>query len=283
MKRSTLVAVFAAVAACSKPSTTLSHPLFWSIEKEGNITYLLGTMHVGVDAQSMLPPSVWHRLDTAPAFAMETDADDPAMAALAVPVTGSLHAELGEAYWKKLETQLTPAKAAELDHARPMIAATMLLLKDMPKTEAMDGALVAAAQRAKKPIVYLEPAAKQLALLDKWLDAREIKSLLDHTAETVANEQEMLAAYLAGDAPRMLALAADERATAKASGYTDAEYDQEMADLLYERNASWIDAIEQLHTRGGAFIAVGALHLIGDRSVLDLLAHRGYVVTRLEP
>ncbi len=283
MKRSTLVAVFAATVACSKPSPTLSHPLFWSIEKAGNTTYLLGTMHVGVDAQTVLPPSVWHRLDAAPAFAMETDATDPAMTALAKPVEGSLHADLGDAYWQKLETALTPATAAQLDHARPLITATMLLLKDMPKTEAMDGVLVAAAQREKKPIVYLEPAAKQLALLDKWLDAREIKLLLDRPGETAANEKDMLAAYLDGDAPRMLALAEDERATAKASGYTDAEYDQEMADLLYERNAAWIDPIEQLHARGGGFIAVGALHLIGERSVLDLLAHRGYVVTRLEP
>jgi uncharacterized protein YbaP (TraB family) len=30
-------------------------------------------------------------------------------------------------------------------------------------------------------------------------------------------------------------------------------------------------------------VAVGALHLVGPRSVLDLLAHRGYRVTRVVP
>ena len=147
----------------------------------------------------------------------------------------------------------------------------------------MDGVLEAAAQREHKAIVFLEPAQKQIELLDRWLDLRAIKALLDHPGEAAGHDHEMLQAYLDGDEHRMLALAESERATAKDAGYTDAEYDQEMTDLLYERNASWIDGIEQLHARGGAFIAVGALHLIGEKSVLDLLAHRGYVVTRLDP
>ena len=44
-----------------------------------------------------------------------------------------------------------------------------------------------------------------------------------------------------------------------------------------------IDAIDKLHHAGGGFVAVGAMHLIGPRSVLDLLAHKGYKVTRVVP
>ena len=285
MKRSTLLVVFtAALVACGKPSTTLSHPLFWSVEKAGKTTYLLGTMHVGVDAKTRLPARVWHLLDAAPVFAMETDPADPAMQKLRDRTDGgSLHQDLGDAYWKKLELEMTPEAAARLDHAPTMIAAVMLSLKGLPETEPMDGALAAVAQQEKKDLVYLEPAAKQIALLQKWLDARAIKALLDHPGEAAVHDKEMLAAYLDGDEARMAELAAGERATAKAAGYTDAEFDQEMTDLVYERNASWIDAIEQLHARNGAFVAVGALHLIGSRSVLDLLAHRGYTVQRVEP
>jgi hypothetical protein len=280
MKRLAMLAVFAACSA--KPSTTLSHPLYWSIAKGGKTTYLLGTMHVGVDARTRLPKEIWHQLEVAPVFAMETDETDPAMKEMGQRLdAGSLHADLGDAYWQKLQAELTPAVAENVDHARPLVAAVLLSLKGMPETEAMDGVLVAEAKHEHKDIVYLEPARKQLDLLQKWLDVRAIKALLDHPS--APHDKDMLGAYLAGDETAMLALANQERETARAAGYTDAEYDQEMADFLYERNASWIDAIEQIHTRGGGFIAVGALHLLGQKSVLDLLAHRGYVVTRVEP
>ena len=54
-----------------------------------------------------------------------------------------------------------------------------------------------------------------------------------------------------------------------------------MKELLLDRNASWIEPIEKLHARGGGFVAVGAMHLIGKRSVLDLLAQRGFTIKRL--
>jgi uncharacterized protein YbaP (TraB family) len=283
MKRSILLLVFAALAACKQSPPTSSHTLFWAAEKGGKTTYLLGTMHVGVDAKTQLPAEVWKQLDAAPVFAMETDPADPVMQTMAEARAASLHADLGDTYWHKFEIEMTPAVAAQLDHAKPLIAAVMLSLKGFPQTEPMDGALAAAARTEHKPIVFLEPAAKQIALLEKWLDTRAIKAILDHPAESAGHDREMLAAYLAGDEARMTALAAHERATAKADGYTDAEYDQEMTDLVYERNASWIDEIEKLHAQDGAFIAVGALHLIGPRSVLDLLAHRGYTVHRVQP
>jgi uncharacterized protein YbaP (TraB family) len=91
----------------------------------------------------------------------------------------------------------------------------------------------------------------------------------------------MLDAYVTGDEHKILALGDEERGDALRHGYTAAEYDQEMNDLLYDRNASWIAALEQLHADGGGFVAVGALLLLGPRSVLDLLAHKGYRVTRI--
>jgi uncharacterized protein YbaP (TraB family) len=105
--------------------------------------------------------------------------------------------------------------------------------------------------------------------------------MLDVSATAPAHARALLDAYVAGDERAMLALTDSERSDALQHGYTAAEYDREMADLLYDRNAAWLPSIEQLHAAGGGFVAVGALHLIGPRSVLDLLAHHGYRVTRL--
>ena len=74
-----------------------------------------------------------------------------------------------------------------------------------------------------------------------------------------------------------------QRAHSLAHGYTAKEYDESMEDMLYSRNAAWIAPIEKLHAEGGGFIAVGAMHLVGPKNVLELLANRGYAIARVTP
>jgi uncharacterized protein YbaP (TraB family) len=261
----------------------LAHPLFWSIEKDGKTTYILGTMHMGVDPETRIPDLVWKRLDEAPAFAMETNLDDASKLDVMRGDGSTLHAELGDAYWKKLEDALGSDKATGLDRMKAMMPATLLSMRGLPETAAMDGVLYGRATREHKRIVFLEPFEKEAAVLEKWMDSRAIKEMLDDLPGGERHSKEMLAAYLAGDADTIEKLSDAERADFKKAGRTDAEYDEQMADLLYGRNASWIDPIEQLHASGGGFIAVGAMHLIGAKSVLDLLQHKGYKVARITP
>ena len=71
-------------------------------------------MHMGVDPQARLPKLVWDKLDAAPAFAMETDPAGDALGKIARHDGKSLHAELGDAYWAKLEQAIgakTPSAA----------------------------------------------------------------------------------------------------------------------------------------------------------------------------
>ena len=269
----------------SKPAPKkdpLARPMFWSIEKDGKTTFLLGTIHLGVDAETRLPDLVWKQLDAAPTFAMETDLSDGSLMDSFKRTSGTLHEELGPAYWKKLEDALGPQVAKGIDGMKAMVPASVLAMRGMPQTPPMDGILVERAKREHKQIVFLEPASAETAVLEKWMDTRALKEMLDDT-EGPARQTALLDAYLAGDDAKMLALTDDERTEAVKHGYTNAEYDQEMDDLLFHRNASWIGAIEKLHAGGGGFIAVGAAHLIGKGSVLDLLAKRGYKVTRVAP
>jgi uncharacterized protein YbaP (TraB family) len=293
MKRVAVLALIAALGAGCRgnpgpdpepaPGTPLRHPLLWAAEKDGTTTYFFGTMHTGVDAQARLPAIVWSKLDAARAFAMETDLDDPSGPAAIPPSTGSLRAALGEDYWHKLEAALGPEAARAADHLPLMIPAASLSMRGLPTTPQMDRVLSARAAGAHKPVVFLEPASRQLALLGKWIDLKALRLMLDESATAPAHARALLDAYIAGDERAMLALTDGERSDALQHGYTAAEYDHEMADLLYDRNAAWLLPIEQLHAAGGGFVAVGALHLIGARSVLDLLAHRGYRLTRLAP
>jgi uncharacterized protein len=261
----------------------LQRPLLWSAEKAGRTTYFLGTMHMGVDAETRLPAVVWSTLRGAKAFAMETNLDDARTAALLEPRAASLRRELGEVYWKKLEDAMGARAAAALEHMPPMIPAAALSMRGLPTTPAMDRVLAARARSEGKPIVYLEPAARQLAILDRWMDIKALRMMLDELDGSEQHARAMLDAYIDGDEQRIIAIADGEKADALRHGYTEAEYTRQMDEMLYDRNASWIAPLEELHAAGGGFVAVGALHLVGPRSVLELLAGKGYKVIRLAP
>jgi uncharacterized protein YbaP (TraB family) len=286
----TTAAAAANPGAGSAPSITSSagadvipHPLLWSVEKDGKTTYFLGTMHIGIDAEARLPGAVWNKLHAATAFAMEADLDDPAVASLMKPTDSSLRDQLGDAYWKKLEDAMGPGVARSLDHMPPMIPAAALSLRGLPQTVPMDKVLASRAAGEHKQLVFLEPATRQLAILGKWMDVKALKMMLDELPEEARRAREMIDAYASGDEDKLVAISDGEKTGALRHGYTAAEYDQEMNEMLYNRNASWIDALEKLHAGGGGFVAVGALHLVGPRSVLALLAHKGYQVTRIAP
>src|SRR5512139_170993 len=111
---------------------------FWSAEKDGKTTYFLGTMHMGVEPETRLPQIVWDKLDAAKTFAMEADLSDPKLGDVMMRTKGSLHEDLGDDYWAKLEAAVGPM-AKQMDRLTPMAAAAMMALKDLPKTSPMDG------------------------------------------------------------------------------------------------------------------------------------------------
>jgi uncharacterized protein len=166
---------------------------------------------------------------------------------------------------------------------KPMIPATMLSMRGLPSTPPMDGVLAARAGNRGKKIVYLEPLTLQMSVLEKWMDTRMLGEMLDDLEIHDQRIKEMFAAYIAGDGDKLVAIQQSERELFKKHGRPDSDFDDSMNDLLYKRNASWIDTIEKIHGEGGAFIAVGAAHALGDKSVLDLLGKRGFTITRITP
>ena len=244
----------------------IPRPFLWSIEKAGKTSYALGTIHVGVDAELRLPQIVWDKLDAAKTFAMETDTSDVSVTGMGARSQGTLEVDLGPVYWEKLKTILGPQVAAGINKMKPMIAATLLSLRGLPMTPPMDGVLLGRSLNHKKPIVYLELASKQAAILEKYMNVKMLKMMIDDGDNAIAQTKQMLDAYLAGDDARMIALSDEQRADSIKAGYTAKEYDAFMSDILYKRNADWIPAIEKLHASGGGFIAVGAAHLIGSRA-----------------
>jgi uncharacterized protein YbaP (TraB family) len=270
----------------SKPAPKkdpLTRPLFWKIEKDGKTSYALGTIHLGVDAEARLPQIVWDQIDALPAFAMETDLNDPALKNVLECIGCSLKRDLGPVYWKKLEAAITPEVAGRIEAMKPMVAATMMSMRGLPMTTQMDTLLLARAQNRKKTILFLEEPAVQARILEKHMNVKALKAMLDDVEGADKHTKLMLEAYISGDEAKMIELAESEREQSLKHGYTKKEYEETLQDMLYGRNASWIPAIEKAHAAGGLFIAAGAMHLVGPKSVLELLQNKGYKITRVVP
>lgn len=263
------------------PGGAITRPFFYKVEKDGKTSYLMGTWHLGIDADKQLPKAVWDAFATTKAFAMEVDPADPAGLTAFKRTDGkTLEDELGPEYWAKLEA-LVP-NPAMMKSMKPSAAVVLLQFKGMPQTTPMDLAFVTKAKDQKKQLNFLESVTLQVKLLDKWVDVRMLKQTIDDYDGTKRMLDDALAAYMAGDDAALVSLLLDRPAMKKA-GFTDAELDQALQEMIYDRNAAWVPKLDALFTAGDAFVAVGAGHLIGPNSVVELLTAKGFTITRVGP
>jgi uncharacterized protein YbaP (TraB family) len=274
-------AAVASDAAADKTAEYLPRPFLWKVEKAGTVNYVFGTMHLGVDADRTLPPSLWAVFDSAKAFAMEADATDANLVSAIMRTDGTtLDQELGPAYWAKLEKVVTPRMAAGVKGMKPSAVAVLVTLQGLPMTAPMDLVMASRAKQAGRPVTYLEDARMQQALVDKWMDVRALKAMLDDPDAVRAKNEELLATYKAGDDAKLADLISDQTQW-KEMGLSPRDAVKAMDEMLYARNRAWIAPLETLFAPGGAFVAVGVGHLVGQQNVLELLGKKGYTITRV--
>jgi len=137
-------------------------------------------------------------------------------------------------------------------------------------------ALKQAFTAAKKPIGQLETNAEQLGYFDTLSEKAQrdlLEGSIDAPTNTAKEFHGMLSAWARGDVPGI-----------GRSFNRDLAASPEVAKaLIARRNANWSRWIEQRMAQPGSImIAVGAGHLAGKDSVVDLLRRDGYKVTRVQ-
>ncbi|MGB3470144.1 MAG: TraB/GumN family protein, partial [Erythrobacter sp.] len=128
---------------------------------------------------------------------------------------------------------------------------------------------------ADKPMDALETPEFQIGIFDSLPQDKQITFLME-AVEGIDNAKQMLdemvAEWIEGDA--------DTLATLMNEGLSD---DEIATALLYDRNANWTQwIVERMETPGTIFIAVGAGHLAGEKSVQDMLTKRDIKVERVQ-
>lgn len=272
----------------------------WRIERDGaDPSYLFATVHVTDPRITALPEAAADALGSARRVAVEvTGVNDQALAEamqamadrVVFPETDSLGRYLtGEERQALSRAALAMGSdSVMLDRMQPWFVGLMLA---MPACEQqrladgllpLDGLIEAAGLDNGAEVIGLETIAEQLetmaglpfeaqlANLKLTLAMSEATEDLNETLITLYREHRIGEVW-----PLTVALSAD-----KALAQT--VIDEFQLRLIDERNIRMRDRALPLLEKGSAFIAVGALHLPGDKGLVALFREAGYTVTAAE-
>lgn len=291
-----LAAAAMAMPACPPPPPTataqaLKAPprdrgLLWRATRDGRISYLFGTLHVGKPEWRRLGPKTAAALRHADVLALEIDIQDPGVTeAMAQPRQA---AELPDALQRRLHQALKhacvpPESMGDLHPVWQVSLLTMLEARwlGMDPAFAQEHLLAAQARGQGLPVVSLETLATQTQALipeaeaeSNQLLAQSLQQLEDHSGRRVLRK--LARVWETGD---LAALEDYERWCECGADAADRAFMRRLND---ERNPRLADGIEARHAQGQrVFAAVGALHMTGPSALPRLLRERGFVVERI--
>ncbi|HTJ81268.1 MAG TPA: TraB/GumN family protein [Polyangiaceae bacterium] len=254
--------------------------VMFEVEQAGQKSWVFGTMHIGIDAEKVLPPIVFDRLDHATVVVFEANVFEisptDVIGAATMPPGKSVKTQLAPGHWKLLVDRVGGMLMPEatLEKFRPWFLATLLAADMLPKTDPMDKVLWDRVSGTGKKIEYLETVDEQLQMIDKSLDAKVLDDMLGDLPAAEKQVTDLAAAYQAGDLVKLTTVTFDPDDMKKHPAMFDV--------MLFDRNARWMGKLEPLGKKGNMFVAVGAAHLLGDKGIIHRLEEAGFKTTRIE-
>lgn len=261
--------------------------LLWQVSRDDKSIFLLGSIHFLRKENYPLNPSILKALDASKRLVLEIDLNSASPdAAQRVTLEKAMYSD-GTTLAQNVseETyQLAARRATELgldmrilDPMKPWFAAlTMVAIKlQRMRLDPKFGVDRYLAERAKiggKPTSGLETLEFQLGLFDQ-LSKREQEMLLRESVGELErldrDVDQIVRSWLRGDADQLTALLL--------AGMQ--EYPELYQKIIVERNRRWSADIEKfVQQGGGALVVVGAAHLVGKHSVVEMLKEKGYSV-----
>jgi hypothetical protein len=268
-------------------------PAMWVVEDEDSTIYLFGTFHILPSTMRWTTPAFDAAMRETPATMTEVDTASPeAQAKLSalvaelglnppgVTLSSLLGKERAARFAKIAERHGAPM--ASLEPLKPWLAMISLSIAVMQKEgfSADSGAeqtILARAGREGDSVTHLETPDFQIRALAS-LDERELLADLDESLDQFedfdAYAKRVLDAWRKGDVD-----AIDFETVAPMRKGAPGAY----KTLIADRNADWVRQIEALmEGSDDVFIAVGAGHLVGEGSVVDMLEENGRDVRRVQ-
>jgi uncharacterized protein len=285
-----LSAVAPALAQTDAPAITEdADPALWVVKDADTTIYLFGTVHMLKPGLGWFDEAVKDAFDKSDTLKIEVvlPEDQGEMVSRTLPFaidqTGTpLTSLLGDQQRSAYEAAMNKfgLPVAQFDMFEPWfsgltLAAVALTADGYDPNQGSEKILTAAAKRSGKPITGLETLEEQMGFFDTLPRDAQVKFLNDTVAQlpTAGGEfSDILLAWKQGNP--------DELGVRMNRAMLGAEV---LADtLLFKRNerwASWIKA--RMAEPGTVFMAVGAGHLAGEKSVQDYLTAHGLTAERI--
>ena len=275
-----LLACFASAAAVASDTA-----LFWALKRDGEPAgYLLGTIHSEDPRVLDFSESFIDQLNSNRYFAMEMVPDLPTLARL----TDYMHYQdgtrleevIGEKRFARLTELLSGYKIPADNIRRMKVWAVMMTLSVPPPRSGffMDLSLSLRAAGAGLKVVGLETLEEQLSFLENMPLDQQLE-LLDQALAEFDRVREvhdqMVDVYLEGDVAVLEKLAEEQMST-----LAPAARDYFIEQGIDARNERMLETLLPFLGEDQVFVAVGALHLPGEKGLVKLLRKNGYV---LEP
>jgi len=274
--------------ASKPPAVRSGDPALWVVSDADTTIYLFGSVHM------LKPDAVWFDDEVRAAFersdtlVLEVAEEDPAkLAAVIAPMAANTSGEPTSAmlppatrtrYLAALKRYRIPAAA--MDSVEPWLVAINLSIAPLEELGyrqdiGVEKTLETAARAGGKTVLGLETSEQQLGFFDQLPPKVQVAYLATTVDELPKAEKEFAALmrhWLRGEPDKL----------AKMMNESIKSTPELAKPLLFDRNARWTDWItHRLDQPGTVFVAVGAGHLAGKGSVIDLLHGRALPVRRL--
>ena len=284
-----LIALCSPTTASARAAHT-ARPALWAVSDADTTVYLFGTIHLLPSDYAWRTPRFDQAVNGSQQLVVETIIDEKnplammsAMSSLAFsqglpPLADRVPPQKRAALAAAIKKSGMPPQA--LDRMETWAAAFILLgnqFKEMGlQSEGVEAVLRREFASKGKTIGQLESNVQQLSFFDTLPEEAQ-RALLEGAIDDPRNATEdfkgMLAAWVRGD------VASIAKTFDRDLGSTPALQHA----LIRRRNANWTKWIEQrMAVPGSVLVAVGAGHLAGKHSVVELLKQGGYRVKRIQ-
>lgn len=279
-------------------------PLLWRVtDADGHELYLFGTIHVGDERNDDVLERISPAFEGCDALAVEFDLvayekntqmlmSDMVQYVLTdgSVVSDYMPEELYQSTYELLQKAgLFPSVFRQYNLAwwSQMVDSAMLeVYSSLDANKGMDRMLIRSAYEKNIPVLDVESAAFQMALLnsfDNELYLLKIEEALNSTETYDSDLTKLYELWLSGDRDTFWKYIAGDND----AGETDGDYTQEQRAMIEDYNRQILDernlgmrdkAIEYLNSGETVFFAVGAAHMANDAGLVKLLTDAGYTV-----